>query len=156
MSCRDRLMTVLERAAAPYTFHQHARAYTAQEIAEREHISGDRFAKVVMVVSDDRLAMAVVRANDRIDVKKVAGALHSADARIAYEREFSDIFPDCEVGAMPPFGNLYGVPVVVDERLRQYDQIVAQAGTHTETVTLRFEDFARIVHPEVADLALHA
>ncbi len=156
MSCRDRLMTLLEKAAAPYQFHHHPRAYTAQEVASREHISGDRFAKVVMLVADNRLAMAVTRANDQVDVQKVARVLAATEVRVAHEREFADIFPDCEVGAMPPFGNLYGVPVVMDRRLAEYEDIVSQAGTHTETIALHFADYERIVHPRVADLAVRA
>lgn len=156
MSCRDRIVAALEQAAAPYTFHQHPKAFTAQEVAAREHISGDRFAKVVMVMADDHLAMTVLRANDHIDLGKTAQALHAGGARIAHEGEFAGMFPDCEVGAMPPFGNLYGLPVVIDRRLSEYDEIVSQAGTHSETIELRYQDYQRVVHPRVADVTLHA
>lgn len=149
-------MALLQTSAAPFQFHHHPRAYTAQEVAAREHISGDRFAKVVMVVADDHLAMAVTRANDYVDLGKVAHALEAQHARIAREPEFKGMFEDCEVGAMPPFGNLYGVPVVVDRKLTEYEEIVSQAGTHTETIEMPYREYERIVHPRVADLTLQA
>lgn len=156
MSCKERLESYLERAAVSYEFHHHARAYTAQEVAEREHVAGDSVAKVVMVLADQRLAMLVTRASDHVDLNKAARALQADDALLAVERDFAPVFPDCEVGAMPAFGNLYGLPVVVDRALSANDEIFSQAGTHADTVKVRFSDFQRVVHPLIADVTRHA
>lgn len=156
MSCKDRLSTCLERAAVPYEFHHHPRAYTAQEVAAREHVPGDQVAKVVMVVAHERLAMLVTRATDHIDLHKAALALEANEAQLASERDFAEVFPDCEVGAMPAFGNLYGLPVVVDRALSSNEEILSQAGTHNDTVKVHFADFQRVVHPLIADVTMHA
>jgi Ala-tRNA(Pro) deacylase len=112
-------------------------------------------AKVVMVVADGHLAMLVLPASRRADEERAAIALNAKEVRLAGEEEFSSTFPDCEVGAMPPFGNLYGVPVYVDSELAEEETITFQAGTHTWTISLKYADFERLVGPTVADLALH-
>jgi Ala-tRNA(Pro) deacylase len=155
MSCKDRLATCLERAAVPYEFHHHPQAYTAQEVAEREHVAGNSVAKVVMILANQRLAMLVTRATDHVDLDKAARALQATDAHLAVERDFAAVFPDCEVGAMPAFGNLYGLPVVVDRALSANDEILSQAGTHEDSVKVRYSDFQRVVHPLIADVTRH-
>ncbi len=152
MSCHDRLDTYLRENRVDHEFHRHEQAFTAQEVAAVEHVPGRMFAKTVMVNADGQLAMAVVPAPEHVDVSKVASALGRTSARLAEEKEFGTIFPDCDLGAMPAFGNLYGVPVVVDDRLAQNDRIVTQAGSHTETVTIPYADFARLVRPTKADI----
>lgn len=156
MSCKDRLESYLEQAAVPYEFHHHAQAFTAQEVAEREHVPGNSVAKVVMILANQRLAMLVTRATDHVDLDKAARALQANDAQLAVERDFAAAFPDCEVGAMPAFGNLYGLPVVVDQALSANDEILSQAGTHADTVKVRYSDFQRVVHPLIADVTRHA
>jgi Ala-tRNA(Pro) deacylase len=152
MSCKERLTTSLERAAVPYEFHHHPRAYTAQEVAEREHVPGNQVAKVVMILANERLAMLVTRATDQVDLSKAARVLEANDAQLAHEGDFAAVFPDCEVGAMPAFGNLYGLPVVVDRALSSNEEILSQAGTHADTVKVRYQDFQRLVHPLIADI----
>lgn len=152
MSCRERLDTYLRDHSVDHEFHRHEQAFTAQEVAAAEHVPGRMFAKTVMISADGDLAMAVVPAPDFVDIDKVASALGSRAARIADENEFGAVFPDCDLGAMPAFGNLYGVPVLVDDRLTRNDRIVTQAGSHTETVAVAWSDFARLVRPKTADI----
>ena len=154
MDCKERLETYLREQGVSYQTQHHAEAFTAQEIAALEHVPGRILAKVVMVVADGKLAMLVVPAPDHVDLVKAAEALGAKEARLAEEGEFASAFPDCEVGAMPPFGNLYDVPVYVDEALTQEPAIVFNAGTHTDTMSLAYQDFARLVRPEVVDLAV--
>jgi Ala-tRNA(Pro) deacylase len=152
MQCKQRLEQYLADNSVQFTGQHHRRAYSAQHIAALEHVSGKEFAKVVMVMADDRPVMAVVPAARWLRLDQARAALDADEVRLANEAEFAPLFPDCEVGAMPPFGNLYDVPVYVDEDLAGNEEIVIQAGTHEDTVRLRYDDFARLAHPVVAHL----
>jgi Ala-tRNA(Pro) deacylase len=151
-TCKERLERCLEDADIPHEFQRHRSAFTAQEVAQSEHIPGRMVAKPVMVDADGRLTMVVLPATEQADLGKVTAALHAGTVRLASEDEFRRAFDDCETGAMPVFGNLYGVPVVVDERVAENEDIVTQAGTHAETVQVSYRDFERLVHPLVADV----
>lgn len=131
----------------------HRQAFTAQEVAAAQHVSGKDLAKVVMLRRGDEFIMAVLRAPDRVDLDHVRTLLKGSDLRLATEQEFAGLFPSCEPGAMPPFGNLYGLPVWVDETLAEDAGIVFNAGTHTQTVKMGYADFAHLVKPRVAKLA---
>ena len=155
MQCRDRLESYLRDNHVPFEVQHHARVYTAQEIAASEHIPGKVLAKVVMVKADDRIVMLALPASYRVHESTLGPVLGARDVRLAREDEFASTFPDCEVGAMPPFGNLYGVPVVVDKALAEDETIVVQAGTHTDTLSLKYRDFARLVQPTVAEFTRH-
>jgi Ala-tRNA(Pro) deacylase len=155
MTCKDRLETYLRDNQVAFQTQHHRTAFTAQAVAESEHISGRLLAKVVMVVADGELVMLVLPATKRVDVAQVAGLLDAREVRLAEEAEFAATFPDCEIGAMPPFGNLYGVPVYVDKILAEDEMIFFQAGTHTDTMSMTYADFARLVKPTVADFARH-
>jgi Ala-tRNA(Pro) deacylase len=112
-------------------------------------------AKVVIVKNDaGELVMVVVPADRRVDFRKVGAVLGTEELRLAQEAEFRDTFPACEVGSMPPFGNLFGVPVLVDELLAENEEIVFNAGTHTLTAKLRFADLRRLVQPRIASLSV--
>jgi Ala-tRNA(Pro) deacylase len=126
----DRVIRYLADNHAGYELHRHRRAFTATEVAASEHVGGARFAKVVIVVADDRLQMVVLPATSRVDLEAAAGALSAAKLRLAHEEEFAGVFPDCEPGAMPAFGNLYGLPVWVDELLASAQSISINAGSH--------------------------
>jgi Ala-tRNA(Pro) deacylase len=152
MQCKDRLETFLRDNAVPFQVQHHPLAYTAQEVAASEHIPGKMMTKVIMAYADRRLVMLALPAPRRIDVVKSATALGATEVRLAHEQEFAATFPDCQVGAMPPFGNLYNVPVYVDKALTDDDTIVFRAGTHTDTISLKYADFDRLVKPTVADL----
>jgi Ala-tRNA(Pro) deacylase len=109
--------------------------------------------KVVVVWAGGQLALAVLPAPLRLDLDSAAAALDAPAVRLAKEEEFEAFFPDCETGAIPPFGNLYDVPVYVDRALADQERVVFEAGTHTDTIHMRYEDFERLVNPHVADLA---
>jgi Ala-tRNA(Pro) deacylase len=155
MTCKDRLETYLRDNRVAFETQHHPTTFTAQEVAQSEHIPGRFLAKVVMVVADGELVMLVLPATNRVDVAHVAVLLDVQSVRVANETEFAATFSDCEVGAMPPFGNLYGVPVYVDKALAEDETIFFQAGTHTDTISMQYADFARLVKPTVADFARH-
>jgi Ala-tRNA(Pro) deacylase len=155
MTCLDRLEGYLRENQVPFQMQHHYRAFTAQQVASSEHISGKMVAKVVMAWADAKLVMLVLPASHQVDLGKAASSLGGRAVYLATERDFAAVFPDCELGAQPPFGNLYGLPVYVDRALAEDDVIVFQAGTHTETISLRYEDYARLVAPVVADLSHH-
>ncbi len=153
MSVSEKLTHFLDQQHVPYVTIPHPRVFTAQEIAAAVHVPGQEMAKTVIVRGDERFYMAVLPATRRIDsglLKKALGVQH---VRLATEAEFEGLFPECEVGAMPPFGNLYRVPVVVDESLRKDREIVFNAGSHTETVKMAFDEFIELVKPVFAEFA---
>lgn len=153
MRCKERLEAYLREHGVPFEVQHHRRAYTAQEVAASEHVPGRILAKVVVALANGRLVLLVLPATERVDFARAAAALGVDAVHLADEREFGPVFPDCEVGAMPPFGNLYGVPVYVDRTLAEDETIVFNAGTHTETMSMKYADFARLVQPTVASFA---
>ncbi|HEY0662243.1 MAG TPA: YbaK/EbsC family protein [Lysobacter sp.] len=138
-------------------FHtiSHPYAQTAEGTAASANISGREMAKTVMVRLDGKLAMAVVPANEWVDLPRLREVTGAQDVALASESEFKDRFPECEVGAMPPFGNLYGMEVFASDRLAADEQIAFNAGSHRELVCIGWNDFERLVHPRVADLTRH-
>jgi Ala-tRNA(Pro) deacylase len=148
-----KLKEVLDQANISYEVRNHPLAYTAQEIAARQHLSGKKMAKVVILKIDGSLAMAVLPANRLVNLSMVEAALKCKDVRLATEDEFISRFPGCEIGAMPPFGNLFGLPVYVDPALERDEAIFFNAGNHQQTVRLRYKDFKALVKPEVIPLA---
>lgn len=156
MQCKDRLEAYLRDNRVPFQVQHHPLAYTAQEVAASEHIAGRLLAKVVIVFADGKTVMLVLPAPSRVDRARAAAVLGASEVRLAKEREFAATFPDCEPGAMPPFGNLYNLPVYVDRALTEDETIYFQAGTHTDTMSLKYADFARLVNPTVAEFAYHS
>ncbi len=150
MTCLERLSAYLRENCVSYTIHHHPAAYTAFAIAASEHIPPHTFAKVVMVFIDGRMAMLVVPADTRADLARLAGVIGAHEICLADEREFAPLFPDCEPGAMPPFGNLYGLPVYLDRDLAECETIMFQAGTHQDAISMRSADFIRLVRPLIA------
>ena len=145
----SKLRTFLDEHNIKYLVLSHSKAYTAQGIAAVSHISGKELAKTVIVKLDGALAMAVLPASYHVDLLALRRATGAQDAELASEREFRQQFPDCETGAMPPFGNLYGIPVYADETLTSDREIAFNAGSHLELIRLAYEDFARLVKPQV-------
>jgi Ala-tRNA(Pro) deacylase len=152
MAILKKLKEILDEAKVSYEVYNHALAYTAQEIAAKQHFPGDEMAKVVMIEADNDLAMGVIRGNDKISLNMVRDSLGARHARLATEDEFTARFPECEIGAMPPFGNLYGLKVFVDPALEHDEYIYFNAGNHVQTVRLKFKDFATLVKPQIAQL----
>ncbi len=155
MAILETLQRYLDEHRVAYEILTHPPAYTAQEVAAAQHVRGRDLAKVVIVEAGDRPVMVVLPATRRLDLLKLRPLLASnVQLRLAHENEFEHLFGPCEPGAMPPFGNLYGLPVYVDRSLTAEETIVFQAGTHTETVRMRAADFVDLVKPVVDDFTL--
>ena len=154
MAISHKVRTLLDASKVRYTVAKHPVAYTAQEIAAAQHVPGRQLAKSVLVKTDRGPALAVLPAVHLIDLKKLKTVLRAKQLSIAKEADIRQQFPDIEVGAMSPFGNLYGVPVVVDRGLSEAEQIVFNGGTHTETIKMRYHDFATLVSPKLASFGL--
>ena len=140
-----KLQEFLDANGIKYVTISHSRAVTAQEVAASAHIKGKELAKTVIVKLDGKVAMAVIPASFSLDFSLLREAAGGASVELASESEFRDCFPDCETGAMPPFGNLYGIDVFVAESLTHDEQIAFNAGSHTELVQLAFKDFEHLV-----------
>ena len=153
MAISQRLKAFLDQGKIRYTAAKHLVVYTAQEIAAAQHVPGRQLAKSVLVKTDAGLALAVLPAIRRIDLAKLKTALRATSLTIGKESDIRQAFPDVEVGAMSPFGNLYNVPVVVDRELAEAGEIVFNAGSHTETIKLRYADFAALVSPKTGAFA---
>ncbi len=145
----QRLKEFLDKNNIRYVVISHSRAFTAAAIGAITHIPGKEIAKTVMVKLDGKLAMVVVPGSRSIDLNALKAAVPAQTANIVPEPEFSEAFPDCEVGAMPPFGTLYNLPVFVDEMLTHDDEIAFNAGSHRELVRLSYKDYERLVKPKV-------
>ena len=147
------LIDCLKENKVDYEILHHPEAVTAQRIAQAEHVKGRHHAKIVMVKSGEQHLMTVLPADHQIDLKKLKNAVGKA-VSLDSEQEFKPLFPDCAVGAMPPFGNLYGVPTYVDKSLSQEEYIVFEAGTHTDAIRLSYRDYQKIAKPRVEDFAI--
>ena len=145
----SKLKTFLDDNKIKYVSIIHSQAFTAQETAESAHIPGNEMAKTVIVKVDDNLTMIVLPASEKIDLELVKSAINAGKVELATEKEFEDMFPSCEIGAMPPFGNLYGMPVYVEESLANNENIAFNAGSHIELIKLTYKDYARLVQPEI-------
>jgi len=148
----QKLKRFLDDNDVKYVTIGHSQAFTAQEVAASAHLPGKELAKTVMVKLDGTMAMAVVPAPAQVDLEAVREAAGAGEAELATEDEFEELFPYCEAGAMPPFGNLWDMDVYADSALRDDEKIAFEAGSHTELVQLSYADFERLVEPTVADL----
>lgn len=149
----DRIVRYLQRRLVPFARRWHTRAVSAQDLAESMHVSGFRVAKTVAVEVDGRLWIAVIPAPARVDLDLVREALGANEVHLAREEEFAGRFPDCEVGAEPPFGQLYGLPVVLDQALDQEEPLLMRAGSHEETIELSFDSLRALETPIVASIS---
>lgn len=144
-----KLKEFLDSHQVKYVTLTHSPAFTSQEIAAAAHISGKQLAKTVIVKIDGRFAMVVLAANDQINFAKLREETGASAIDLASESEFKDKFPGCEVGAMPPVGHLYDMPVYVSSKLSKQDHIMFNAGSHSELIQLAFSDFERLVKPKI-------
>ncbi len=144
-----RLKEFLDSQGIRYVSISHSPAYTAQEIAASAHIPGKELAKTVMVKLDGKMAMAVLPASSQIDLRRLREETGANAVELAAEAEFQHRFPECELGAMPPFDNLYDLPVFVSDKLAEDEEIAFNAGSHTELIRLRYADFEKLVEPKV-------
>ena len=148
-----RLKEFLDSHNVRYVTISHSPAYTAQAIAASAHVSGKELAKTVMIKVDGKMAMAVLPASFQVDFDLLKDALRARSVELASEEEFKGLFPECEVGAMPPFGNLYDMDVVAAAKLAEDEEIAFNAGSHTELIKMAYKDFERLVEPRVVSFA---
>jgi Ala-tRNA(Pro) deacylase len=145
----DRVRSMLDKNKVKYAVIQHSPAFTAPEIAASAHVPGREMAKSVIVKIEDMFAMVVLPSPYRVSMEELQRIVGTERVRLAHEHEFEKLFPDCEAGAMPPFGNLYGLDVFVHPALMQDEMIAFNAGSHTEVVRMRYDEFERLAQPRV-------
>ena len=156
MAINEKLRAFLEQEHAEYAHTVHPQAYTAREVASAEHLSNREVAKAVVVFGDEGYHMLVIPANRLVDFQEVRLTLGLTHARLATETELAKLFADCELGAMPPTGNLYHMPVYLDSSLASEEHIAFNAGTHRDVIHMRTEDYRKLVQPTVVTLAREA
>jgi len=154
MSIARRVKDYLEQNKVPYSHCTHRLAYTAQEVAAAQHVPGREMAKAIILKTDSQFVMVVLPAVMKINLKTLRNELPFAHVELATEKEFAELFPDSELGAMAPFGNLYGLPVYVDKSLAEDAEIVFNAGTHVDTIRIKYADFSRLAQPVIVDAAI--
>lgn len=148
-----RLRSYLDENNIKYITIKHSPAFTAQEIAAVSHVPGKNLAKVVIINIKGKLAMAVLPASYKVNVDELKEQLGTDSVKLAHEKEFMNLFPDCEVGAMPPFGNLYGMDVYVAKDLTEEEYIYFNSCTHTELIQMKYEDFQKLIQPKILEFA---
>jgi len=153
MKCRERLEQYLRENGVGFEVKTHNQVFTMQEVAAALHVPGRQVAKTVLVQADGKMAMLVLPAPYRLDFARARKMLDAKEVGLATEDQFAGLFPDCATGAMPPFGNLYNVPVYVDKNLAEEATMVFRIGTHRETMKLAYADFARLARPTVGEFA---
>ena len=156
MALAQRLREFLNRQRVEYTHSVHAAVYTAREVASAEHLPSREVAKTVIVFGDGAYHMIVVPANKLVDFQEVRQALRLSDARLATEQELESLFPDCELGAMPAMGKLYGMPAYLDSSLAGGNMIAFNGGTHSDLVQMQIDEYLRMAQPTVISLARSA
>ena len=151
----EKLKKFLDDNNIRYVSIKHSEAFTAQEIAASAHVPGKELAKTVILEIDGELAMAVVPASYHVDFKLLEKEAGATRISLATEDAFKERFPDCELGAMPPFGNLYDMDVYVSKSLAEDEEIFFNAGNHKELIRLDYNDFENLVHPKVLQFSEH-
>lgn len=156
MPILTRLREFLDQNGVEYTHTIHPLAYTAREVASAEHVPAREVAKAVVFLSEQGYGMGVLPGDSVVDLEQLRLDLGLSRLRLATEAELKELFPVCELGAMPPFGNLFGLPVYVDSRLAGEDMITFNAGTHRDVIHMHFRDFERLVNPSVVPFSRRA
>jgi Ala-tRNA(Pro) deacylase len=149
------IVELLKKENVPFEPRHHPPRFTAQEVAAAEHVSGEAVAKVVVVKAGDRFVMCILPATYVLIMDRLKEILHAKSARLATEDEMAGLFPDTEIGAEPPFGGEYGLDLVAERHLAEDDRILVPAGTHHDSVLLKWSDFERVAHPVLASIGVH-
>lgn len=152
----SRLINYLEDHNKKYVVVKHSTAFTAQEVAASAHIPGKDMAKTVIVKVDGDMKMVVLPSTHNVDFDSIKEALGAEEAELATEQEFEELFPECELGAMPPFGNFYDMDTLVAESLTEDEEIAFNAGTHKELVKMNYSDFEELVQPKILPVGVRA
>lgn len=155
MSISHKLRTLLDKEGIEFNLLEHQPAYTAMEIAGAQHVPGRQMIKAVIVKADDKYVMCVLPAIHYLDLGKLKTMLNAKHVQLAKEEEIARLFPDDEVGAEPPFGQLYNLPVIVDKILEEDNDIAFNAGSHTEMIQMKFHDYQKLVKPVIAEIGIH-
>ncbi len=150
MSTNNRLINFLDYHNIKFKLLNHDTTYTCEQLAHKLHVSPSNIAKTVIIKYDKGFAMIVLPADKKIVLRYLKNMLTSDNLELAKESEFKKLFPDCEPGAMPPFGNLYKLPVFVARSLTHDDEIIFNAGTHCDAIKMKFDDYTRIVSPNIS------
>ena len=145
------LRSYLDQSGVQYQWLHHDMAYTAQELAQREHTSGRKVIKPVVVEADGQHLLCALPAAYQVDLERLREELHATAAKLADEQTMQQLFKDCELGAEPPIGGMFGLPTLVDESVEAQDEVTFQAGTHQDAVRMSVEDYMRITNPRVAN-----
>ena len=149
------IQNYLERNQIPFEVLEHPRAFTAAETAHAAHLSGKKLSKTVVVRLEGQMAMVVLHAHEMVDLERLKESLGVKNVELVSEREFEDRFPDCEAGAMPPFGDLFRMPVIVSESVASDEYFTFNAGNHTELITIPFLSFKKLVQPIIGTFTSH-
>ncbi|MBI2026651.1 MAG: YbaK/EbsC family protein [Deltaproteobacteria bacterium] len=149
-----KLLEYLKKNNIAFKHLNHPEAFTSQQVAQAQHVSGNQFAKVVIVKNGKKFEMAVLPAPDKISIEKLKNLMGVKECRLATEPEMKELFPDCEVGSMPPFGNLYNMNVYVDQDLAIQSDIVFDAGSHKDTIQMKYQDFSKLVKPQIGKFGI--
>lgn len=155
MPLKKKLTDFLDENNIKYVSMVHSRAYTAQELAAVLHVPGKLFAKSVILNADGKYVMVVLPATHKVDLEKFKNFVGAKDVSLASEDEFINLFPGCELGAMPPFGNLYDLPTYLDRALTENDELYFNATTHSEVMKMSFADYKRLANPQIGDFSTH-
>jgi len=150
------LRSYLDQHSVAYEWLSHPDVYTAQQLAEHEHTPGDSVVKPVVIEADGRCVLCALPASYRVDLQELQRELRADEVQLASEEKLRELFGECELGAEPPIGALFGMPMVMDESLFADDEVTFQAGTHQNAVRMSFFDFFRLARPRVAHFAVHA
>ena len=150
-----RVTEFLDEAAISYEVKEHPPAFTAQQMAAVEHEPGKFVAKPVIVKADGEYMMCVLAACSKIDLGALKNQLGAKHVELALEKEIGEMFDDCELGAEPPFGNLYDLPVIMDKALEKDDHIIFQAGAHDQAIRMSMDDYRKLVKPKILDFSYH-
>lgn len=149
------LQSFLDQAQVNYKLLHHATAYTAQDLAAREHIPGDNVIKPVVVRADGQYMMCALPASHRVDIGELRNQLRASEVTLADENALNNLCPECELGAEPPIGKLFNMPTLMDESLLHDQTVTFQAGSHSDAVTMSLTDFRRLTQPEIAHFSRH-
>jgi Ala-tRNA(Pro) deacylase len=155
MTISPKIKQFLEKENIKYEIAEHPLAYTASEVAGLQHVPGKKMVKSVIVKSDGNFVMCVLPVIHRVDFAKLKKATGAKTVELADEEEIASLFPDYDVGAEPPFGQLYGLSVIADIILEEDEEIIFNAGTHTDVVKMKFSDYKKIVKPTLANIGSH-
>ena len=155
MAIPKNIVEYLKKEKVNFNTFEHGRAFTASQVAGAQHVPGSQMIKTVIVKADDAFVMCLLSAVHKLDLSRFKTQIHAKEIRLAHEEEMKKLFPECEPGSEPPFGTLYNLKVFADTFLEKDPEVAFNAGTHTDLIKMRYEEFKRLVNPVMVDAAVH-